>query len=160
MRVFQAGITAIVIATSFGLSGCGGGGGGDNSSPNPPSQNPLIGTYRIVSLQSPSGQKSTCPGRIIIDSFNDETCGANDTVTINANGTVTASTGTTSETYTISGNTIVVNNPASGNLPAYTDTLSYTISGPQLTLTQTASTQGGAYGSANYNGTVTVLQKQ
>lgn len=113
LRAARRGTAAgwIAAAAALGallLAGCGGGGGSDDRRPT---QELLVGTWRVARVQT-AGQNMTCPGEIVYTEDGDEVsvaCGANDTVTFFANGTFTGSSadpGAYSGTWQLNGNTL------------------------------------------------------
>ena len=92
----------------------------------------LAGTYRTTTLAAPSGQAVNCPGTLTDIS---ESCGTNDLVTFNANGTFTSTLAgqqPATGTFTLSGNTITT------VLGTQTTTFGVTQNGNILTLRETA----------------------
>lgn len=95
----------------------------------------LVGTYRVTSLASPSGQTTSCPGSLTAI---DEDCGANDTATLAATGAnsgtlaLRTASGNDNGTFTLSGNTL------SASIGTARITYAVTLSGNTLTLRETS----------------------
>ena len=160
MRTFHFSVAALVIVSALGLAGCGGGG----SSSSPQNQNPLIGTYKTASLQTASGQQIGCPGSFTLAPTVFLSCGPSDTGTFGPDGKLSIfdsqNNQTFADTYTVSGDMVTVNVPASGADAAFSTTYQFSLSGTQLTLKQISSTSPDPTLGSDYNGTVSIDQKQ
>ena len=90
------------------LVGCGSSSGGGGTITITPAT--LAGTWHNVSLRQDGGATVTCPGTLNPGGSNSDTCGANDHFTFTALGSFNyaKASGTSSGTYTVSGNTITI----------------------------------------------------
>ena len=106
--VAALGMLALAGCPNSSSGGPVGGGTGGSGTPITPAQ--LAGTYRQVQVETSTGQQESvaCPGQL---TSIQESCGANDQVTFNADGTLSYSeTGQPAVpgTFTISGSTLTV----------------------------------------------------
>ena len=135
------------------LAGCGGGANnGLGGTTITPAQ--LVGTYKTTNLAAPSGQTTSCPGQL---TDIDESCGANDIVVFNSNGTFTITdTGGSpvSGTYTLSGSKLTLKFGTT-----ITDVLTVTLVGNTLIARETAYSDTTNPGD-NSDGVITTLNKQ
>lgn len=155
------------------VTGCGGGNGASPLKTRPnattgPTTGPttggaltvaqLVGTYRLSSLASPTGEKVNCPGNLTSIG---ESCGANDTVTIVAtganSGTVTVVDADNPQggtgTFTLSGNTLMA------SLGTSRITFAVSLSGNTLTLRETSFRETPTF-PEDTSGVITILTKQ
>lgn len=112
-------VLALGLLLAVSLSGCGGGGSG-SSSPAPNSVAAALAgkTWRVTSITGAGFSVPTCPGTATAG-FITFTCGADDRVTFNSDGTQasvgagpTGAPSTTTGTWSVSGSTLKVVNTA------------------------------------------------
>jgi hypothetical protein len=106
MKLWTAGLA---LALALPLAGCGSS-GGDNSN------NSLVGTYRAAVIGKTGLPDVTCPGTLNQNNQELNSCGPNDTVTFNQNGTLSFNTsdGSGTGTYTVNGNRVTLNFSSGG----------------------------------------------
>jgi hypothetical protein len=117
----------------------------------------FAGTWKVIAIKTASGQQASCPASLHLAGPGDPTieCGPDDEITLNADGTITNSGG---QSFSVSGNRMVIHVPADGSDAAYSDTYLVTLVGNVLTLKLISSTD--PFFGSTLNGTTTISKRQ
>ena len=89
--------------------GCGSSNNGGNGTS-------IVGTWKNATISRDGQTPVTCPGQMVINGNIDDTCGANDTITFNANGTYSINDGDGARggTYTLANGTLTLTMTTAG----------------------------------------------
>jgi hypothetical protein len=155
INFLRAATAAVFGGLVANLIGCGGGGSYGGSGAGATSS-PVVGRWRLTKVQA-SGLTLNCPGSLNVPGVGSASCGDNDIVQYNSDGTFTATgnitvngggfsfssngtgTGSTSGTWQLSGNqlTVHVTQPPPTGSGSQDATATAQFSGQNMTLTTT-----------------------
>ena len=167
----RAGAMLAVAGVALLAAGCGGNDNttapgttitGNNGGTEQTLAQRIVGNYRLTSISGPGVGSTSCPGTLSGVSqgitFN-ASCGANDTITLNADNTgqITYNGVATSGTYTLSGTTLTLTGSRTSTTPVVTRTATVSLSSDNNTLTAVFS---GDPGGTNPLGLTIVAARQ